>query len=200
MLTLDGHHTALLSIDFQRDIALKNGALAPTEDDALTRFERAMECGMRALATGRSLDLLVVHVRLAFRPDHASVNRRSPMGRFFVESSALIDGEEGTEFVPELGPTGDEIVVTKRGVSAFTGSDLDLILRQRSIDTLVLMGVVTHFAVEGTARDACDRGYRVVTLTDCCASGQNERHTAALDILARIGELTTSASLAASVA
>jgi len=200
MLTLDGHHSALLSIDFQRDIALRDGALAPKDEPALARFDKAMECGVRALSTARALDLLVVHVRLAFRPGHASVNRRSPVGRFFAETNALLEGAEGTEFVPELAPTAEEIIVTKRGVSAFAGSDLEMILKQRSIDTVILMGLVTHFAVEGTARDAFERGYGVVTLADCCASGGETRHDASIDILERIGEVTTSASLAASIA
>lgn len=200
MLTLDGKHTALLSLDFQRDIALPGGLLAPSDKVALERFAHAMERAVRALSTARSLDLLIVHVRVAHRPGYAGANLRSPMGRFFEETGALLEGDEGTDFVPELGPSGDEIIVTKRGISAFAGTDLPQLLHQRSIDTVVLMGLVTHFAVEGTARDACDRGFRVVTLTDCCASGNEQRHSAALDILDRIGELTTSASLAASVA
>jgi nicotinamidase-related amidase len=121
------------------------------------------------------------------------------MGRFFEETGGLLEGAPGTDFVPELGPSGDEIVVTKRGVSAFAGTELAQLLHLRSIDTVLLMGLVTQFAVEGTARDACDRGYRVVTLSDCCTSGGRHRHEASLDILGRIGELTTSASLAASV-
>ncbi len=80
-------------------------------------------------------------------------------------------------------------------MSAFAGTDLDAILRAASIETIVLAGIVTHFAVEGTAREAVDRGYRVVVLSDACASSGQQRHEASLDILGRIGELASTAEL-----
>jgi nicotinamidase-related amidase len=61
-------------------------------------------------------------------------------------------------------------------VSALAGTEPDRLLRLRYINTLVLTGVATHFAVEGTAREAGDRGYRVIVLEDCCASGEREVH------------------------
>ena len=84
-------------------------------------------------------------------------------------------------------------MVTKRGVSAFYGSDLATILAAGGIDTLLLSGVATNFVVEGTAREATDRGYNVVIVGDCCASGSQEAHdsalTTALPFLATISNL-----------
>lgn len=71
-------------------------------------------------------------------------------------------------------------MVTKRGVSAFYGSDLAPLLATAGIDTLLLSGVATNFVVEGTAREATDRGYDPVIVGDCCASLSQEAHDAAL--------------------
>ena len=73
-----------------------------------------------------------------------------------------------------------EAVVTKRGVSAFTASDLDQILRTARIGTLLLTGVATNFVVEGTARQACDMGFDMIIVGDCCASVNQEAHDASL--------------------
>ena len=72
-------------------------------------------------------------------------------------------------------------MVTKRSVSAFAGSDLPNLLSASGITTLLLSGVATNFVVEGTAREAVDRGYSVVVVGDCCASASREVHDAALN-------------------
>jgi nicotinamidase-related amidase len=78
-----------------------------------------------------------------------------------------------------------EIVVYKRSVSALAGTELDSFFRVWDVNTLVLAGVATHFAVEGTARNAVDRGYRVVVLEDCCASRVREVHDFSIDVILR---------------
>jgi nicotinamidase-related amidase len=75
--------------------------------------------------------------------------------------------------------------VYKRGVSALAGTELDRLFRLRDINTLVLTGVATQFAVEGTAREAVDRGYRVLVLEDCCASRVREVHRFSIDMILR---------------
>lgn len=191
--------TALLSVDFQNDIAKAGGLLAPSDPDALERYAVAIERAERALSTARSLDLLVAHVRVAFAPGHPGANRHTGPGRFIADQNALLEESDGADFVSKLAPTDGELVVTKRMVSAFEGTDLEQQLRARDIDTVVVMGLVTHFAVEGTVRSAADRGYRVVTLGDCCASGSDERHRAALDLLGFLGPVIQSSQLASSV-
>ena len=73
-------------------------------------------------------------------------------------------------------------MITKRGVSAFMASDLEPILKNKRIGTVLLAGVATNFVVEGTAREASDRGYNVVVVADCCASLNQEAHDAALTV------------------
>lgn len=109
-----------------------------------------------------------------------------------VESALLVEGTWGAEIHPLVAPLPDEIVVTKRGISAFANSELGLILRASNDKELLLAGVATRFVVEGTARDAFELGYRFSVLEDCCASSSVEMHEAAIDFMSRLGEITTS--------
>jgi nicotinamidase-related amidase len=84
-------------------------------------------------------------------------------------------------------------VIVKKRVSAFAGTPLELLLKSLGCNVLVLTGVATNFVVEGTARDACDAGYQVVVLEDCCASSSAEMHRFSLDhILSLLANVTTS--------
>lgn len=191
--------SALVSLDYQRDVALPGGAMAPTDTDAHARFGLAIERGARALGVARGLGIPVIHVRIAFPPGYHGINRHTPMGRFMLEHEALLEGSRGAEIIPDLAPSGDELVLTKHMVSAFAGTNLDQVLRGLDAATLIVMGLVTHFAVEGTARDAADRGYRVVVLGDACASGDDRRHRASLELMGRLGDVIQVASLSATV-
>src|SRR5919109_1589941 len=93
-----------------------------------------------------------------------------------------------------IDPARAALVVRKRSVSALAGTELDRFLRLRGVRTLVLTGFATNFVVEGTARDAVDRGYEVTVLADCCASFSAEMDDFALQtILPLLGTVTTSA-------
>jgi isochorismate hydrolase len=93
---------------------------------------------------------------------------------------------------PLVRPAPAELVLYKRGVGALAGTELDRLLRLRDVNTLVLAGVATHFAVEGTAREAVDRGYRVVVLVLCCASRVSAVHRHSIEVILRsLGRVTT---------
>ena len=82
--------------------------------------------------------------------------------------------------------------MVKRGVSAFAGADLDLVLKAKGIQVLVLTGFATNFVMEGTARDAVDRGYAAIVLKDCCASFSDEMHRFALEaVLPQLAVVST---------
>ena len=78
------------------------------------------------------------------------------------------------DFFAPVAPVAGEFVVRKRAVSAFVGTELERLLHVRDLSTVALAGGITNFAVEGTARDASDRGYRVIVLEDCCESVSDE--------------------------
>jgi nicotinamidase-related amidase len=106
-----------------------------------------------------------------------------------------VEGTWESEFYEPVRPLPGEIVVYKRSVSALAGTELDRLFRLRDINTLVLTGVATQFAVEGTAREAVDRGYRVVVLEDCCASRVKNVHDFSINVILRsLCDVTTAES------
>jgi nicotinamidase-related amidase len=101
-----------------------------------------------------------------------------------------------TEFVPELTPTPSDLVITKRQWGAFYGTDLDLQLRRRKIDTIVLCGIATDFGVESTARFAHEYGYQQIFAEDAMASRSDEQHNAAVNfIFKRMGRVRKTAEI-----
>jgi nicotinamidase-related amidase len=111
---------------------------------------------------------LVVHIHTAFRVNRADLPPGSALfTAFFEAGDTFHEGSPGIEL--DLPVHRDDVVVRKRRTSAFVGTDLDLVLRARGVDTVVLAGVATSAMVAATAYDAADRGYRVTVLADGCA-------------------------------
>ena len=114
---------------------------------------------------------MVVH----FRPGYPEVSPRNANFNA-VRQSGRFHGEAGTEVHPDLAPQPDDIVVTKRRVGAFLGTDLDMILRANDIETLVMFGIATSGVVLSTLRYAADADYRLIVLKDCCSDRDAEVH------------------------
>lgn len=95
------------------------------------------------------------------------------------------------DLVPEMTPTGTDIVITKRQWGAFYGTELEVQLRRRDISTIVLCGIATNFGVEGTARSAYERGYQQVFAEDAMTAPSEEEHRCSLNILKRLGRVRT---------
>lgn len=111
---------------------------------------------------------LVVHIHTAFRVNRADLPPGSALFASFFEAGDIFhEGSPGIEL--ELPVHREDVVVRKRRASAFFGTDLDLVLRARGVDSVTLAGVATSAMVAATAYDAADRGYRVSVLADCCA-------------------------------
>jgi nicotinamidase-related amidase len=123
----------------------------------------------------RSAD--VVHVRTSLPRGLAEVG---PANRVFTEVATSLASEADTGVHPAIAPAAEDYVVTKKRVSAFSGSDVDLLLRARRIDTLVLAGVSTSGVVLSTVRQAADLDYRIVVLADGCADRDDEVHSVLL--------------------
>ena len=191
--------SALLLMDFQNDIVDPHGKLGRHGMAAEVERTRAIANAARALAAARAAGLMVVHVLVAFRPGHPDVTPHSKLLASIGQADALVEGTWGAEVHPGLAPIEGELVVTKRAVSSLTGSDLAPILQARGVSTLVLAGIATTYVVEGTARDAVDRGYGVVVLQDCCASFSEAQHQASLAVLDSLGTLSTADEFAAAL-
>jgi biuret amidohydrolase len=181
---------ALVIIDMQRDF-LEPGGFGAALGNDVTRLQAAVAPCRDVLAAARRLDMLVIHTREGHRPDLSDapphkvergdpknrIGARGPMGRI------LIRGEPGHDIIAELYPLRDEPVIDKPGKGAFYQTDLELMLRNRGIDTLFVAGVTTEVCVNTTVREANDRGFRCVVLADCCASYFPEFHQAGLAMI-----------------
>jgi nicotinamidase-related amidase len=189
-LDIELDHAALLIIDMQRDF-LEPGGFGAALGNDVTMLKRAVDPCKDVLAAFRRLGVLVIHTREGHRPDLTDapphkvergdpalrIGAPGPMGRI------LVRGEPGHDIIPELYPAVGEPVIDKPGKGAFYQTDLDLMLRNRGIDTLFVCGVTTEVCVNTTVREANDRGYRCIVLSDCCASYFPEFHDMGLKMI-----------------
>jgi len=183
-------HTALLIIDMRRDF-LEPGGFGAALGNDVSLLRAAVEPCRAVLAAARKAGITVIHTREGHRPDLSDAPRlkvergdpalrigaAGPMGRI------LVRGEPGHDIIPELYPAPGEPVIDKPGKGAFCQTDLELILRNRGIETLLVCGVTTEVCVNTTVREANDRGFRCIVLSDCCASYFPEFHQAGLAMI-----------------
>ncbi len=181
-LEIDKRHTALLAMDYENDIVHPDGAFKDFGFAKMVADNNVLDKAAELLAAARSAGILVIYVSVKFRPGYPERPANGGLFQGLQAASALVEGTWGAEIHDKVAPQAGEAVVSKRGVSAFSASDLDQILRTKRIGTLLLAGVATNFVVEGTARQACDLGYDPVIVGDCCASVSQEAHDASLTV------------------
>jgi nicotinamidase-related amidase len=191
MQDLDLNRAAFLALDFQNYGIHPDGYWAKHgEPDWPSIARPALDNTARVLAAARRGGMLVVHVGVCWRDGSPEMNMSAPL--FARAPDRSVAGTWGAEFCEPVKPLASEIVVYKRGMSALAGTELDRLFRIRDVHTLVLSGVATQFAVEGTAREAVDRGYRVLVLEDCCASRDRAVHDFSIErILRDLCQVTT---------
>jgi nicotinamidase-related amidase len=161
-------HTALLAMDCQVGIV---SVYAKPQDEFLAR-------AASVLGAARKAGMTVIQVKVGFRaglPEVGATNKMFAAIKASVPRQKLFEGPSGA-IHPALGPEAGDIQVTKHRVSAFTGTDLDMILRAKEIDTLVLFGIATSGVVLSTLLDACEADYRLCVIADCCADLDAELH------------------------
>jgi nicotinamidase-related amidase len=155
----------------------------------------------RAASAARAAGIRVVYVRVGFRPGHPEISSANRTFSATAASGAFDDGSPGTAIHPAVAPQPEDLVVTKRRVSAFTGSDLDVLLRGLGADTLVLSGIATSGVVLSTLRQAADLDYRLVVLSDGCLDPDPEVHRVLTEkVFPRQAEVVTVAQWAARLA
>jgi nicotinamidase-related amidase len=140
---------------------------------------RAASVLQQARSSGRP----VIYVQVGFRPNFPEISPRNAAFstvRNSVERQRLFAGPS-REIHPSVAPEVDDIIVTKHRVSAFAGTDLDMILRAKDIDTLILFGISTSGVVLSTLRHAADADYRLIVVKDCCADLDVEVHACLVD-------------------
>jgi nicotinamidase-related amidase len=181
-LTIDKSRTALLAMDFQNDLVDENGAFKDMGFAQMAKQAGVLEKTRRLLDAARGAGLKIIYATVAFRLGHPELppGSTSQLAHGAKELNFAVEGSWGAAVHPTVAPKEGDLIVTKKGVSAFANSDLQAVLWASRIDTLLLMGVATNFVVEGTAREAVDRGYNVVVVQDCCSAMNQEAHEMSL--------------------
>lgn len=174
---MDPAKTAIVLVEYQNDFTTENGVLhAAVKEtmDATDMLKNTREVVDAVRAAGAT----VVHAPIQFAAGYHEITSH-PYGilKGVVDNNAFVKGGWGAEFVEDVKPAeGDIILEGKRGLDAFASTNLDFILRSKGIETVVLGGFLTNCCVESTMRSAYERGYEVVTLTDCVAATSTEEH------------------------
>lgn len=130
----------------------------------------------KALTAAREKKIPVIYVTVGFRQDAPEISKNNKGFSAGRERFLNVKTEDFLKIESSLAPMTGEVVVIKRRVSAFTGSDLEVILRAFGIQHIVLTGVATSGVVLSTVREAADKDYRITVLTDCCADADDEVH------------------------
>lgn len=157
-------NTALLVMDVQTTIV----QMVPEGDQFVKKVARA-------IATAKERKIPVFFIRVGFREGSPEI---SPNNKGFSASKERFAemGKQWMEFHPEVAPAAGDISITKRRVSAFTGSDLEVVLRGQQIQHIILTGIATSGVVLSTLREAADKDYQITVLSDCCADRDEEVH------------------------
>lgn len=158
-------NTALLVMDMQVGI-LKNFSAAP---QLLNNVSRAID-------TAREKGVQVIYVVVGFRPGFPEISSNNKGFSTSRERFAAMNMDDFMRVHADISPENEEPTITKRRVSAFTGSDLGVVLRAQGIEELILTGIATSGVVLSTTREAADKDYRLTILSDCCGDQDEEVH------------------------
>ena len=193
-LTLEPNGTALVVIDMQRDF-LEPGGFGELLGNDVSLLGGVVEPLSRVLEAARSAGMLVIHTREGHRPDLSDCPpSKLSRGRLDIGIGApgpkgrvLVRGEEGHDIVDQLKPIEGEVVIDKPGKGSFYATDLELLLRNARINSLIVTGVTTEVCVHTTVREANDRGFECLVLEDCVGSYFPDFHRSALEMICAQG-------------
>ena len=192
--SLDPASAALVVIDMQRDF-LEPGGFGESLGNDVGILRRTIPPLRRVLQATRGAGLAVIHTRAGHLPDLSAcppskLNRGAPSARIGdpgPNGRILIRGEYGHDIIDELAPLPGEPVVDKPGKGAFYGTDLGALLAEKGVNQLIVTGVTTEVCVHTTVREANDRGFECLVLSDCVGSYFPEFHRAGLAMVTAQG-------------
>jgi nicotinamidase-related amidase len=180
-MSTDPSATAVVLIEYQNDFTSEGGALHGAVKDVMERTDM-LDNTRRLVEAARAAGATIVHAPITFAAGFGELADH-PYGilKGVVDSTAFVKGSWGADIVDAVAPQeGDIVVEGKRGLDAFATTNLDFILRARGITTIALSGFLTNCCVESTMRSGYEKGYQVVTLSDCVAATSPEEHDNAI--------------------
>lgn len=186
--------TALLLIDMQRDF-LERGGFGDALGNDVHQLQQAIEGCKRLLASARSAKLRVIYTREGHAPDLSDLTRskkQNSSDRIGVEGAMgkfLVRGELGHEIIDALRPRKNEDVIDKPGKGAFYATELNSLLAEAGVETLIVAGVTTEVCVHSTVREAGDRGFSCLVVSDACGSYFPNFHEVGLQMISAQGGL-----------
>jgi nicotinamidase-related amidase len=180
-MSFDPKRTAVVLIEYQNDFTSEGGVLHDAVNDVM-ESTGMLDNTRRLVDAARAAGATIVHAPITFVQGYGELSQH-PYGilKGVVDSTAFVKGGWGAEIVDSLAPQeGDVVVEGKRGLDTFATTNLDFILRARGIDTIALGGFLTNCCVESTMRSGYEKGYKVITLSDCVAATSPEEHDNAI--------------------
>jgi nicotinamidase-related amidase len=177
----DPTSTAVVLIEFQNDFTSDGGALHGAVQDVMDSTNM-LENTKRVVEQARQAGATIIHAPIRFADGYHEITEH-PYGILagVVDSKAFVKDTWGAAIVDDLTPKADDIVIEgKRGLDTFASTNLDFILRSKGVKTVALGGFLTNCCVESTMRSAYEKGFDVVTLTDCLAATSQEEHENAI--------------------
>jgi nicotinamidase-related amidase len=182
-MSIDPAKTAVVLIEYQNDFTSEGGALHGAVSGVMDS-SGMLANSKRVVDEAREAGATIMHAPITFAPGYGELGDPDKVYGILkgvVDTGAFVKGSWGAAICDEMAPEADDIVIEgKRGLDTFATTNLDFILRSRGIETVVLAGFLTNCCVESTMRTAYERGYDVVTLTDCTAATSDEEQRVAV--------------------
>jgi len=188
----DPTKSALLVMDYQITVLEKFSSAAGSA--------AVLDHMPKLIAAARAAQMMVAYIVVGFRPGYPEVNPRNRVFSTIKENGLLAADSAGTKIHPAVAPREGEPVVVKHRVSAFAGTDLDMLLKAKDIETLILAGVQTSGVVLSTLRQGADLDYRLVVAGDCCTDPDHDVHHVLLEkIFPRNATVATASEIAQAI-
>jgi len=182
-MDIDPARTAVVLVEYQNDFTSDGGALHGAVEKVMDETGM-LENTRRLVDEAREAGATIVHAPISFAPGYGELGDPDKVYGILkgvIDSNAFVKGTWGAEICEQMAPAEADIIVEgKRGLDTFATTNLDFILRSRDVDTVVLGGFLTNCCVESTMRTAYEKGYDVITLTDCTAATSSEEQQAAV--------------------